>query len=88
MGDFAYLFELDILDKNTAMKLHFRIKPSNLRLKNYNGSNIQIFGQTTLRKVINFQVNDFNAPCVLGHPTIEELSRIKKVNVIKCEYKS
>lgn len=84
--------QVNILDKNTAIKLNSQIKPSILRLRNYNGSKIQVFGQTSLKctvgnseKILDFQVVDFNAPCVLGLPTIEELSLIKKVNLIKCQ---
>lgn len=81
--------EVNILNMETAKKLRTEIKDSNVKLKSYNGSSIKVAGQTTVNcKIkekehsIDFQIIDFNEPCIIGLPFINKFELLKKVETV------
>lgn len=84
--------QVNIMTKAIASNISACIKPTKTRLRNYNGSNINVYGETIVKctdgeKTYNlkFQVIDFEAPCIIGLPDIETLDVLKKVDKIQIE---
>lgn len=84
--------DVNILNMKVARELKVKIRPSSVKLRSYNGSHINVAGETTLKceikgikEPLNFQIVDLQAPCIIGLPGIEKFKLIKKVQVLEEE---
>lgn len=78
--------EVNVIGKNTPLKLKIKMEPSKIKRRNYNGSQIEVIGQASLLcKIKNkskkeiFQIVDHEASSVIGLPFIQNFNLLKRV---------
>lgn len=81
--------EVNILNRKTAVEVGAKIVKSGVKLSNYNGTPIEVYGKTTVEckmlnksRPVDFMVINFDAPCIIGLPFIEELEVLKKIQMV------
>lgn len=75
--------DVNIINNDTAKNLNVKLVPTNVTLRNYDGRSFQVAEKTRLSCTINnntqfaeFHVVNYDAPCIIGLPKIEQFNLI------------